>query len=42
MAVFNLTDDMMRRLRKKFNEFQRERSKLDDLIINFFSVHERR
>ena len=35
MAIFNLTDDITKRLRAKFDEFQRERSKLHELIENY-------
>ena len=35
MAVFNLTDDEITRLRAKFEEFQRDRKKLHEILINY-------
>lgn len=35
MAIFSLTDDITKRLRAKFDEFQRERAKLHWLIENY-------
>ena len=35
MAVFNLTDDEIARLRAKFEEFQRDRKRLHEILINY-------
>ena len=35
MAIFNLTGDEIKRLRTKFEEFQNERKKLREILINY-------
>ena len=35
MAIFNLTGDEIKRLRTKFEEFQNERKKLHEILVNY-------